>query len=75
MAVVHLKTEFRADCTADMSPALQESALQRVDMFFGWVCDSSDLLAMAKANFLVYAASAGVTVSPHFNFGMIRLAS
>ncbi len=33
-----------ADCTADMSPALQESALQRVDMFFGWVCDSSDLL-------------------------------
>jgi ureidoacrylate peracid hydrolase len=34
-----------SDCTADMSPALQESALQRVDMFFGWVCDSSDLLA------------------------------
>jgi ureidoacrylate peracid hydrolase len=34
-----------ADCTADMSAALQESALQRVDMFFGWVCDSSDLLA------------------------------
>ena len=34
-----------SDCTADMSPALQESALQRIDMFFGWVCDSSDLLA------------------------------
>jgi len=38
-----------SDCTADMSPALHESALQRVDMFFGWVCESCDLLAWLAA--------------------------
>ena len=47
-----------SDCTADMSPALQESALQRVDMFFGWVCDSSDLLAWLTGERLSARSSA-----------------
>lgn len=38
-------TVVLSDCTADMSTELQDSALQRVDMFFGWVCSSTDLLA------------------------------
>jgi ureidoacrylate peracid hydrolase len=33
-----------ADCTADMSDALHESALARIDHFFGWVTTSSELL-------------------------------
>ena len=38
-------TVLLSDCTADLSPALQESALERIDLFFGWVCSSGDLLA------------------------------
>lgn len=34
-----------SDCTADLSPALQESAIERVELFFGWVCSSGDVLA------------------------------
>jgi ureidoacrylate peracid hydrolase len=34
-----------SDCTADMSEALHESALARIDLFFGWVCSSDDILA------------------------------
>jgi ureidoacrylate peracid hydrolase len=41
--------EFNAlvlsDCTRDISPELHESALARIDLFFGWVCDSTDLAA------------------------------
>jgi nicotinamidase-related amidase len=44
-----------SDCTADLSPALKESAIQRVDMFFGWVCESSDLLAWLNCERLVHA--------------------
>jgi ureidoacrylate peracid hydrolase len=32
-----------ADCTRDVTAELHESALRRIDMFFGWVCDSSTL--------------------------------
>jgi ureidoacrylate peracid hydrolase len=34
-----------SDCTADLDDALYESALARIDMFFGWVCASTDLAA------------------------------
>jgi ureidoacrylate peracid hydrolase len=34
-----------ADCTEDMTPDLHRSALQRIDMFFGWVCESTELVA------------------------------
>ena len=34
-----------ADCTADMTEDLHESALTRIDMFFGWVSTSTELLA------------------------------
>jgi ureidoacrylate peracid hydrolase len=33
-----------SDCTGDLSSDLHESALRRIDIFFGWVCNSSDLL-------------------------------
>jgi ureidoacrylate peracid hydrolase len=33
------------DCTADMSDALHESALARIDMFFGRVWSSKELVA------------------------------
>jgi ureidoacrylate peracid hydrolase len=36
------------DCTADLSAALHESAIERVDLFFGWVCRSNDLLATLR---------------------------
>ncbi len=38
-----------SDCTQDMSPELHESALKRVDMFFGWVCASTDLVPALHA--------------------------
>jgi len=38
-----------SDCTQDMSPELHESALRRIDMFFGWVCTSTDLAAALQA--------------------------
>jgi ureidoacrylate peracid hydrolase len=38
-----------SDCTQDMSPELHESALRRVEMFFGWVCASTDLAAALQA--------------------------
>lgn len=34
------------DCVQDISPELHESAVQRVDLFFGWTC-ASDVLAAA----------------------------
>jgi ureidoacrylate peracid hydrolase len=34
-----------ADCTADMSDALHESALGRIDLFFGWVSSATEILA------------------------------
>lgn len=33
-----------SDCTADITPELHESALMRIDLFFGWVCNSEDLM-------------------------------
>ena len=33
-----------SDCTRDISPELHESALARIEMFFGWVCESDALL-------------------------------
>jgi len=34
-----------ADCTADMTEALHQSALARIDLFFGWVATSDEILA------------------------------
>lgn len=34
-----------SDCTADLNDALHDSALARVDLFFGWVCSSTELAA------------------------------
>jgi ureidoacrylate peracid hydrolase len=34
-----------SDCTADLDEALHESAVARIDMFFGWVCTSTELAA------------------------------
>jgi len=33
-----------SDCTADMSLELHESALARIELFFGWVCRSDELI-------------------------------
>ena len=45
--------EFNAlvlsDCTADITPELHESALMRVELFFGWVCGSEDLIPLLLA--------------------------
>ena len=38
-----------SDCTADITPELHESALVRVELFFGWVCGSEDLIPMLEA--------------------------
>lgn len=38
-----------SDCTADMTPDLHESALHRIDMFFGWVCDAKALMQEMSA--------------------------
>jgi len=35
-----------SDCTADMSHELHESALARIDMFFGWACTSAELMTL-----------------------------
>ena len=44
--------EFNAlvlsDCTADMTQELHESALQRMELFFGWVCGSEDLIPLLE---------------------------
>ena len=34
-----------SDCTADMNDALHQSALARIDLFFGWISSSDQLLA------------------------------
>ena len=34
-----------SDCTADLDDALHDSAVARIDMFFGWVCTSTELVA------------------------------
>src|SRR5690606_2219021 len=34
-----------ADCTADMTEALHQSALARIDLLFGWVATSDEILA------------------------------
>jgi ureidoacrylate peracid hydrolase len=33
-----------SDCTADMNLELHESALARIELFFGWVCRSDELI-------------------------------
>lgn len=33
-----------SDCTADINQELQESALARIELFFGWVCRSEELI-------------------------------
>jgi ureidoacrylate peracid hydrolase len=38
-----------SDCTQDLTPELHESALRRVEMFFGWVCDSTELTTAMQA--------------------------
>jgi ureidoacrylate peracid hydrolase len=37
-----------SDCTADITQELHESALMRVELFFGWVCGSEDLIPMLE---------------------------
>jgi ureidoacrylate peracid hydrolase len=32
-----------SDCTADITVELHESALRRIDLFFGWVCSTEEL--------------------------------
>jgi ureidoacrylate peracid hydrolase len=45
-----------SDCTADLDDALHESAVARVDMFFGWVCASTELTAaLTRASTARYA--------------------
>lgn len=39
-----------ADCTADMTPELHETALMRIDLFFGWVCTAEDLVPVLQAS-------------------------
>lgn len=39
-----------SDCTADMNEALHESALARIDLFFGWVSHSTEILAALERN-------------------------
>jgi len=34
-----------SDCTVDMSQELQDSALARIELFFGWVCSSEELIS------------------------------
>lgn len=34
-----------SDCTADLDGSLHESAVARIDMFFGWVCSAAELAA------------------------------
>lgn len=39
-----------SDCSIDMTPELHESALARIELFFGWVCSSEELIrAMGPA--------------------------
>ncbi len=38
-----------SDCTADITPELHESALTRIELFFGWVCVSEDLVRAFRA--------------------------
>lgn len=33
-----------SDCTADINQELHELALSRIDLFFGWVCNSKDFI-------------------------------
>jgi hypothetical protein len=33
-----------SDCTMDINQELHESALMRIELFFGWVCNSEDLV-------------------------------
>ena len=35
-----------SDCVRDITPELQESALSRIEMFFGWVCASTEVIPM-----------------------------
>lgn len=37
-----------SDCTADITQELHESALLRMELFFGWVCGSEDLIALLE---------------------------
>lgn len=39
-----------ADCTADMSESLHESAIARIDLFFGWVATSNEILAALQSD-------------------------
>ncbi len=38
-----------SDCTADIARELHESALTRIDLFFGWVCNSEELMGALGA--------------------------
>jgi ureidoacrylate peracid hydrolase len=47
-----------SDCTADIDRELHESALARIELFFGWVCRSEELIsALATVNGQRVAAS------------------
>jgi ureidoacrylate peracid hydrolase len=37
-----------SDCTADITRELHESALLRMELFFGWVCRSEDLIPLLE---------------------------
>lgn len=39
-----------SDCTADIFPELHESALSRIDLFFGWVCGSEELIGALRSS-------------------------
>jgi len=37
-----------SDCARDITPELHEAALERIDLFFGWVCDSAEFSAALR---------------------------
>jgi ureidoacrylate peracid hydrolase len=37
-----------SDCAMDMTPELHESALTRIEMFFGWICRSEELISALR---------------------------
>ena len=38
-----------SDCTIDMTQELHETALTRIELFFGWVCNSEDLISNLRS--------------------------
>jgi ureidoacrylate peracid hydrolase len=45
-----------SDCTSDLTPELHKAALQRTDLFFGWVCSAKDLAPALEAASKIAAA-------------------